>query len=351
MNAFKKALMLTDIHFGKKTDSLIHNQDCLKFLEWAIEQYHLHECDTIIFGGDWSDNGTKIRLDTNWYSYQGVELLTNACSNIIWIVGNHDVFYKENRSIHSLPFLERSNKIRLINEVTEIGDCLFCPYLIGDEYASVPDKKVKYVFGHFSLPLFLTNDSYEIPETGRGLHMDHFWQCEAVFSGHFHKRQVKINKNDIPVYYIGNCFPHNYNDLHDRSRGCMILEWNKEPHFLDWKEAPNYNRTTFSELLSVIENGEFEEKYTAQSVIDCRDDVGIELEQLQEIKAVLLEKIREINVLPLPKDSEVTKKVSLPEGKSVSELIRSQLSQIDTADGKYDRELLIDIFDTIGIDK
>jgi len=351
MNAFKKALMLTDIHFGKKTDSVIHNQDCLRFLKWAIEQYHAHDCDTIIFGGDWTNSETRVRLDTNWFSYQGVRLLTEACPNIIWMLGNHDLFFNENRSVHSLPFLRDFKEIRVVDELTEIGDCLFCPYLIGDEYASVIEKKVKYIFGHFSLPLFLTNDSYEIPETGRGLHMDHFYQCEAVFSGHFHKRQLKLNKNDIPVHYIGNCFPHDFNDLHDRSRGCMILEWDKEPEFLDWTESPNYNRNSLSEILAFIEKGEFEEKFNQYSIIQCPDDIGVELAQVQEIKAILLEKIREINVLPLPKESAVTKEVNLPKGKTISQLIKEQLTQIDTAGGKYDRELLIDIFERVKDDK
>lgn len=351
MNAFKKALMITDIHFDKKSGSSIHNQDCLQFLEWAIKQYQDHDCDTIIFGGDWTDSETKINLDSNWHSYQGVKMLSEASPNVIWIIGNHDLFFKQNRSVHSLPFLELFENITVVNEITEMGNCLFCPYLIGDEYATVVDNKAKYVFGHFSLPLFLTNDSYEIPDTGRGLHMDHFLYCDEVFSGHFHKRQTKINKNGIPVHYVGNCFPHNFNDLHDRSRGCMILEWDKDPQFLDWTDAPNYNRITLSELLSIIEGGKFGEHYTKNSVIDCRDDIGVELEQIQEMKSILIENIREITVRPTLKESEVTKEVSFTKGKTLNDMVREQLSQIDTSGGKYDKTLLMDIYDQVAEDK
>ncbi len=37
-NLFKKAAVFTDIHFGLKSNSLQHNQDCEKFVDWFISQ-------------------------------------------------------------------------------------------------------------------------------------------------------------------------------------------------------------------------------------------------------------------------------------------------------------------------
>jgi len=34
---FDSAIVFTDIHFGLKSNSLLHNQDCEKFVEWIIE--------------------------------------------------------------------------------------------------------------------------------------------------------------------------------------------------------------------------------------------------------------------------------------------------------------------------
>ena len=33
MGLFKKALVFTDIHFGMKSNSIMHNQDCENFVE------------------------------------------------------------------------------------------------------------------------------------------------------------------------------------------------------------------------------------------------------------------------------------------------------------------------------
>ena len=35
-NLFKKAAILTDIHFGLKSNSQLHNEDCLNFVKWFI---------------------------------------------------------------------------------------------------------------------------------------------------------------------------------------------------------------------------------------------------------------------------------------------------------------------------
>jgi len=35
-NLFKKAAVFTDIHFGLKSNSLQHNQDCANFVDWFI---------------------------------------------------------------------------------------------------------------------------------------------------------------------------------------------------------------------------------------------------------------------------------------------------------------------------
>ena len=34
---FKKAACLTDIHFGLKSNSSVHNQDCEDFVDWFIK--------------------------------------------------------------------------------------------------------------------------------------------------------------------------------------------------------------------------------------------------------------------------------------------------------------------------
>jgi hypothetical protein len=55
-NLFKKAAVFTDIHFGLKSNSQTHNDDCLDFVKWATATAKEQGCETCMFLGDWHNN-------------------------------------------------------------------------------------------------------------------------------------------------------------------------------------------------------------------------------------------------------------------------------------------------------
>src|SRR5258708_1327054 len=107
MTLFKKVGMLTDIHFGEHLDSPQHNQDCNDFIDWFISRVRHHECDTIIFGGDWFHNKIRLEGNTGHHSESAIRKLSNLGLPIYWIIGNHDIYYKEHRTVHNLPWIDR----------------------------------------------------------------------------------------------------------------------------------------------------------------------------------------------------------------------------------------------------
>jgi len=344
---FNKVACFTDIHWGKKSDSELHNKDCLRFIDWFIERVEEHDCDSVIFLGDWYDNKSRLRVDTQWCSVRAMNKLEDLGIPIHWLIGNHDIFFKTNRDVHSLPFLPSHYKnIHVYNEIKQLGDVLFCPWLVGDEFTTPPDTECKYIFGHFELPTFLMNESIECFDKGMGLLKDHFYQCDAVFTGHFHKRQMKLNEHNVPVTYIGNCFPHNFNDIGDRERGCMILEWDKEPEYLNWEDAPNYNRTRVSNLLGTIENDEFEKYYNEFSVIECQDDVDLSIEESLELKELIHDQVRTITIIPHAEKDMVEEATEVQEDQNVDKMVVGHLRKLDTDGSDYDAALLIDLYES-----
>lgn len=126
---FNKVACFTDIHWGKKSDSELHNKDCLRFIDWFIERVEEHDCDSVIFLGDWYDNKSRLRVDTQWCSVRAMNKLEDLGIPIHWLIGNHDIFFKTNRDVHSLPFLPSHYKnIHVDNEIKQLGDVLFCPW-------------------------------------------------------------------------------------------------------------------------------------------------------------------------------------------------------------------------------
>ena len=77
-NLFKKAIVFTDIHFGLKSNSLLHNQDCSRFIDWVIATAKEHGCETGMFLGDWHHHRAAINLQTLNFSLEALEKLSRA---------------------------------------------------------------------------------------------------------------------------------------------------------------------------------------------------------------------------------------------------------------------------------
>ena len=184
---FKKVAVFTDIHFGLKSNSKIHNDDCEEFIDWYIEQAKENGCETGIFCGDWHHNRNSLNITTMDATIRSLEKLGKAFEKFYFFPGNHDLYYKDKRDINSIDFGRHIPGITMVNEMMTEGDTTLIPWLVGDEWKKIPKIKSKYIFGHFELPNFYMNAMVQMPDTGE-LQADHFKNQEYVFSGHFHKR-------------------------------------------------------------------------------------------------------------------------------------------------------------------
>lgn len=336
---FKKAALFTDIHFGQHQDSETHNQDCLDFIIWVSEQVKINNCDCIIFCGDWFHNRIRTEVRTAHYSRLAIEILDTIGIPIFWIIGNHDIYLRNSREIHSLSILEKYNNFIPINKITSIEDVVFSPWLVGTEQDILLSASCKYIFGHFELPLFLMNQVIEKLYDGTGLHMDDFTKCEAVYSGHFHKRQLKINKHGIPIHYIGNCFGHDFNDANDFERGLSILKYGEtNTTQICWSEAPTYERYTITDILNILErNILINEKAT----IELIDDLGLPDDTINEIRDCI--NARSIRIRKTKNSELIEAILSTTKYSTPDELIEAKLKTMDY-NGNYDPDLLIQIY-------
>ena len=240
---FKKCAVFTDLHVGLKSNSITHLRDCEEFVDWFIEQAKENKCETCIFMGDWSHNRNSLNLFTLNTSLNLLEKLGSSFEQFFWFPGNHDLFYKDKRDIHSSAFGRHIPGVTVVDSIMTRDDVTLVPWLVGDEWKAMKKIKSKYVFGHFELPKFFMNAMVQMPDHGE-LRAEDFNGPDYIFSGHFHKRQ----END-KVIYIGNAFPHNYSDAWDDKRGMMTLEWGGKPNFIDWPNCPKYRTVKLSDLI------------------------------------------------------------------------------------------------------
>ena len=336
-NLFRRAICFTDIHFGLKSNSLLHNQDCAKFVDWVIDTAKEHQCDTGMFLGDWHHHRAAINLQTLDFSLQALEKLSANFSQFFFIPGNHDLYYRDRRDIHGAAWARHLPNIHICNDWFQESDVIIAPWLVGDDHKRIQKMSSKYMFGHFELPHFKMNAMVEMPDHGE-ISTEHFGGFDRVFSGHFHLRQQKRN-----VTYIGNAFPHNFADAGDINRGCMILDWGGEPEYLAWPDQPLYN---VWDLSYVIDHAAHILRPNMHVRVQL--DIEISYEEANCIRETFVTQygLREMSLVPNKRSALET---DVADGnikfESVDQIVIDQITKIESE--FYDPKLLLEIYRTI----
>lgn len=333
---FKKAMCFTDIHFGLKNNSKQHNDDCTDYVDWFIAQAKIKGAETCIFLGDWSHHRSNVNILTLNYTMAALRKLNNAFEKVYVLVGNHDMFYREKRDIHSMVVSSEFSNIVLIEEPQILGDVALVPWLVDDEWKSIEYMSAKYMFGHFELPGFKMNALVEMPDHG-GINKHNLTKCEYVFSGHFHKRQVQGC-----IHYIGNPFGHNYADVWDFERGAMLLEWGGEPEYIDYSEGPRYLAISLSALL---ENPDMYLK--PKSYLQVTLDVDITYEEASFLRETFMEtyNIRELKLIRKDEAEHTIEYEGDIDFLTVDQIVLSQLANIES--DTFSSAKLIEIYDKL----
>jgi len=336
-NLFRKTAVCTDIHFGLKSNSLMHNQDCSDFIDWFIDKAKAEGCETGMFLGDWHHHRSAINLQTLHFSLKSLQKLSAAFDNFYFIPGNHDLYYRDKRDIHGAEWAQHLPNIHVINDWFQQDDVIIAPWLVGDDHKRIQKMSAKYMFGHFELPHFKMNAMVEMPDHGE-IKVENFGGVESVFSGHFHLRQQKRNVN-----YIGNCFPHNFADAGDADRGMMVLEWGQAPQYHAWPGQPLYRVMRLSEAIDHGKN-----IFQRNMHVRVELDIDISYEEANFIKETFVKdyNLREMALIPA-KNTAVDTDMAPGEIKfeSVDQIVTDQLTNIESE--FYDPKLLLKIYQNL----
>ena len=333
MNLFKKVACFTDIHFGLKSGSRTHNQDCEDFVSWFCDTAQAEGAETCIFLGDWHHNRSATDVSTMNYTVSNLEKLSTNFETVYFILGNHDLFYKDKREINSIEFMRLFPNVVPIKDPFTSGDVTILPWLIGDEWRDVSKIKSKYVFGHLELPNFYMNAMVQMPDHGQ-LQSGHFVNQEYVFSGHFHKRQTGRN-----ITYMGNAFPHNYADAGDDERGMMMLSWGGIPEYRSWPGQPVYRTYKLSQIISNPEKLLWDKMHCRVTI-----DIPISFEEANFIKEQFIPEynLRELMLIP---EKVAVDSTSVPidiNFESVDTIVMNQIAAIES--DSFDKSLLLEIY-------
>lgn len=221
-----KVALVTDTHFGARSDSLAFDAYFKKFYdEYFFPYLQEHNIDTIVHLGDAFDRRKFVNFNTlkscKEYFFGQAERLGMT---LHMIPGNHDTYYKNTNDVNSLELLLKEyDNIHVYPEVTEITlderKILFVPWICNDNYRTTMDAvgttDAKVCFGHFEFTGF---QMYKGVPNPHGMDTDAFDHFDLVCSGHFHHRSSRDN-----ITYLGNPYEITWSDYND-DRGFHIYD-------------------------------------------------------------------------------------------------------------------------------
>lgn len=147
-----KTLITTDWHWGLSNDSDRKLGILIKVTQEVNKFIKNNNVKNIIFMGDWTHNRNHNSVKTMNFSYRCLEALAKK-TKFYFIVGNHDVFYRNSADITSANLFKDIKNVNIISEPTECdingSKCLLCPWF--SDMSKYQESSFDMIFGHFDI--------------------------------------------------------------------------------------------------------------------------------------------------------------------------------------------------------
>ena len=218
-----KIAFFTDLHIGVHQNNENWLDVTYKWAKWFTSELKKQNINKVIFGGDLFHYRDEISVKTLHFTDKLLDLFNEF--EVYMIPGNHDAYYKDNSTVHSLSILNNRKNIKVFDKPTaynisgkQVG---FCPW--GTQLNEIP-LDCELIVGHFELENFNFNNHKICDEGIKSF--DILKKSKLIFTGHFHKRQQRKFENGT-IIYAGNPFEMDFNDINDQ-KGYYILNFESE---------------------------------------------------------------------------------------------------------------------------
>lgn len=199
--------LLTDIHYGVRNDSPAFLDAHAKFFKNTFFPYlKQNDIKTVICLGDLLDR----RKFINYYTAKRLREdflipLGDIVNEMYWILGNHDIFYKQSFDIKASTELglQRFNYLNIIDKPENFCfdglQVLMVPWITDENrdecLTHIKSGGASICMGHFEIQGF---DMFKGVPSHVGEDKDLFRNFRCVYSGHFHHKHNRGN-----IHFLG----------------------------------------------------------------------------------------------------------------------------------------------------
>lgn len=266
--------IITDTHFGIKSDSIVMLDNFKKFYENVFfPELKKRNIKTIFHLGDLVDRRKYINFNTlNRLKLDFLNYVRDNGYEFHVIAGNHDVFYKNTNSLNIYNEVLEPYNFKVYSNPQQIQHCgydiLLLPWITSDNetesFEMIEKTTAQICFGHLELIGF-EMDKGNISNVG--YESDMFKKFDVVLSGHYHMKSAKDN-----IHYLGSPYEMSWIDYNTK-KGFHIFDFEKRKLTFIKNPYTIYNKIVYNdtEISSLEEfeknnNKDFRDTY-------CRIDV------------------------------------------------------------------------------
>ena len=327
-----KILLTSDLHIKKG----IFVDIGIEYLNYISSYCKENEIDKIYFLGDMFEKSSKIYNEAFIPVHKKFSQMSKDLF-LTFILGNHDI-YSIDRNDSIVESFEPFGKIIKESEVESREGKLeySLSYTKNEGDILEPEEDItSFLFTHLAIADFTFDNNYHVNEK-IAFRRELFSGYKFVFSGHFHKHQVKNN-----IIFIGSPYQLNINEA-NTAKGFVVLDTDREEwKFIEYKGAPEFLKISINDIKN-LENINFKNKFV-------RIKIDKKIDEFLKLKYILYEK-GALDVVP---DFEsIIEKIEVPENvndvdmsMSMQDIIYTYIKNIDNE--KIDNKKLIKIFDKI----
>ena len=233
---YMKVALITDQHFGGKSDSISFNNYIEKFYTNQFFPYlKEHNIHTVIDLGDTFDRRKYVNFSilerVREYYF---DVMKENQIKLHSIVGNHSTYYRNTNSVNSSNLLYGYyDNIEVYPEAETIsidGTLIdLIPWINSENSVKtlsfINNSKAQVAFGHLEVEGFAMYKNYV---AGTGLKPSIFNRYEFVASGHYHHKSSKGN-----IHYLGAPYEITWNDYDDQKGFHIFDTETREAEFIE----------------------------------------------------------------------------------------------------------------------
>lgn len=247
-----KFALLSDMHWGINNNSDIKIDIFTNYMDWYIQTLKENDVQDVIFLGDWFDNRSVLSVKTMNVVHLMLKKLLENKIKLYLIVGNHDIYYKDNLAVNSINIFEEIDNVTVISEPTKFYETITGKSIFAFPWNTYSGKhgKCDLMLGHFNFQgAKLVGTVNKSGETIEAL----LKTSPLVFSGHFHIRH-EYKRNGGKLITVGNPVQQTWGD-YGNQKGIYIFDLNTMDYdFIENTISPTYQRVYFSKFRDKLEN-------------------------------------------------------------------------------------------------